>query len=152
MNFVDVVNSINKRLPWWYHFRLDRIWGYSYEKCLYDIVGENKNSIHNDAFALYPAGYMHSDIQCLNYKSQNIIKWINDKIFTVEINQLINGRLPLISTSLVRLRIAVNMISKIDTLPKEERDIWIKHIQDVYHLRRQAIEKVYLEDIIHLPF
>ena len=53
---------------------------------------------------------------------RNVCRWINNKLFTSSLNQLLNDRNPLRTTELVRLRIATNLIFKLDFLTKEEKE------------------------------
>lgn len=149
MNFVDVVNGINKRLPINYWYKQDLIWSTPYTE-LIKLLGHTDSIINDNS--VYPMNRLKSDYYLSNPKHKKLVNWINDKIFTSEINQLMKDRQPLTFTSLVRLRIAVNMIIKLDSLKEEEKEEWIQHLQNIFHERHLAISKFYLEDIVQLPF
>ncbi len=86
-----------------------------------------------------------------NQVLNNILYYINKKIFTAMLNYLlIKKRLP--SFTLVRLRIAVNLIEKETVLTKEEKDEWIEKLQNTYHERRRVMTEYYWTEIEMLPF
>ena len=86
-----------------------------------------------------------------NKKLINILYYINKKIFTAMLNYLtLKKRLP--SFTLVRLRIAVNLIEKEDELTKEEKDEWVMQLQNTYHERKRVMTNYYLTEIEMLPF
>lgn len=150
MNFIDVVDGINKRLPIIYWLKLDNIMSTPTAYSTPVFLG-HAESILND-YTVYPINKLKSDYYLANPKHKKIVKWINEKIFTAEINQLMKNRQPLIETSLVRLRIAVNLIDKLDSLKKEEKDEWILHLQNLFHQRHLALSNFYLYEIVKLPF
>lgn len=150
MNFIDIVDGINKRLSIIYWLKLDDIMSTPTAYSTPVFLGHTE-SISND-YTVYPINKLKSDYYLSNPKHKKIVKWINEKIFTAEINQLMKDRQPLIETSLVRLRIAVNLIDKLDSLKKEEKDEWILHLQNLFHQRHLALSKFYLYEIVKLPF
>lgn len=76
-----------------------------------------------------------------------ITKWIDKNLFKF---MLENAEMPQAKTELVHLRIAVNMILKLEYLSKEDKDVWVNWIQELYWSRKRVLHQWYLEYV--LPF
>lgn len=81
----------------------------------------------------------------------NIVHWINIKLFENILKQLCNNRYPLETTSFVRLRIAVNLIEKLN-IPQSRKIEWVEHLQQCYRNRQCAIIEFYDREIAEIPF
>lgn len=108
------------------------------------------NSIYND-FSVIPINFTQNCSNEVKTKITVIIHWINTKLFTSMLTQLIKNMCPLYTTEEVRLRIATNLIMKLN-LPKNKKLEWIQHLQILYRIRRNKIEKYYEKEIAQLPF
>lgn len=147
----QLVNILNQQLELQFQFQLDII---NSTPANPSQIGEFlgfSNSITHDT-NIIPKWY---DFQLKTAEDvkriSNIIHWINTKLFENILKQLCNNRYPLQTTSFVRLRIAVNLIEKLN-IPQSRKIEWIEHLQTCYRNRQQAIAKFYDREIAEIPF
>lgn len=82
------------------------------------------------------------------YRAVNAIaEWINNNIFRF---MLEHSEVQQSKTELVRLRIAVNMISTAPYLDKDSKILWSNWVKELYWERKKVLHQWYLENI--LPF
>lgn len=84
--------------------------------------------------------------------SYKLLKWINTKLFTASLHCLLNNSNAYHLTEGVRLRIAVNMISKQKNLSHEEQEEWIMQLHNTYYERKRVISNYYFREIAQVPF
>lgn len=150
-SIIDIVNELNKQLPKEYQFVLTTIHSTPPKDngtYVLEFLGWT-NDVLND-YKVYPISLYH--LYNRHIQMQNVCRWINNKLFMSSLNQLLNSRSPLLTTELVRLRIAINLIFKFDFLTNEEKEEWMQHLQILYYNRRKAMTDYYLQRIIQLPF
>lgn len=150
-SIIDIVNELNKQLPKEYQFVLTVIHSTPPKDNgthVLEFLGWT-NDVLND-YKVYPINLYH--LYNRHIQMQNVCRWINDKLFMSSLNQLLNSRSPLLTTELVRLRIAINLIFKFDFLTNEEKEEWMQHLQILYFNRRKAMTDYYLQKIVQLPF
>lgn len=151
MELSELIKKLNEKLQLQYWYFTDPIYSR-------DIHGEliflgRANSIYND-FRIYPfTNHTHKTF-AKYWEAKSTINWINNKLFTSELNQLLQNRLPLRTTSEVRLRIATNMIytHKNQYITPEEREEWAQWLHEIYWQRRKRIADYYFIEILQLPF
>lgn len=151
MELSTLVYNLNKKINPQYWYELDPI--YTRESnSLSKLIGKS-NSIYRD-IKIFPFNILISHNYLIYKESKSIILWINNKLFTSELNQLLQNRLPLRSTSEVRLRIATNMIytHKNQYITPEEREEWAQWLHEIYWQRRKRIADYYFINILQLPF
>lgn len=146
----ELVEILNKELSPQYSFHLNPIYQTPVKNDgteILEFLGFSETLANSDVYpiSLYHQYNRHPQIQ-------NICKWINDKLFLSSLKQLLNNRNPLYTTELVRLRISVNLINKLDFLTKYEKDEWISYLQLLYYNRHIILNNCYLSVIVELPF
>lgn len=112
-SLIDLVNELNKQLPKEYQFVLTMIHSTPPKEdgtYILEFLGW-ANDIQKD-YKVYPVNLYH--LYNRHIQMRNVCRWINNKLFTSSLNQLLNDRNPLRTTELVRLRIATNLIFKLD--------------------------------------
>ena len=87
-----------------------------------------------------------------NKSLNNILLWINKKIFTAALNYLKLGKKVPQFLELVRIRIVSNMILNQRELTRVEQEEWIMQIQNVFYARKRVMLNYYFTNIEHLPF
>ena len=146
----QIVSEINKLLPKKYQFSLDMVHQTPPNesgKYVLEFLGY-ANSFSKDQKTL-PKSLR---LKCLrNSQIEKINKWINRKLFAESIEILENEKRPDCNTDFVRLRIATNMIYKLD-VRKEEKEEWVQQLHEVYYERHRAIFEYYVKMIAQLPF
>lgn len=151
----QLVKLLNKQLNVEHQFNLDLIHETpsieNGKKCL-NFIGFASN-ITNDTSILPQS--LRNNLWNLSKETKerikNIKQWINTNLFMSMLKQIQNERCPLYYTEYVRLRIATNLINKLD-LPKEKKLEWIYHLQNIYRVRRIIITTYYETEIVKLPF
>lgn len=152
MNFIALIRFLNKDLKDEYKFNLNPIHSTHAtvkEGVNVEFLGYAK-SISKDTH-IVPSNLIPKIV--LNKNTYALIQWINTKLFETAINQLLRQK-KLFKTSAegVRLRIAVNMISKQSILTKEEQQEWIMQLQNVYYERKRILDNYYFKEIEEIPF
>lgn len=147
----QLVNILNRQLEPQFKFQLDIITSTPANPSqIGEFLGFANSIIHDTN--IIPKWY---DFQLKTVeevkRASNIIHWINAKLFTNMLNQLIKNRYPLETTSFVRLRIAVNLIEKLN-IPQSRKIEWIEHLQKCYRSRHYVITKYYDKEIVKIPF
>lgn len=152
MDFIALIQFLNKELKAEYKFNLNPIYS------THAIVKEGVNveflgytkSISKDIH-IVPSNLIPKIV--LNKNTYLLLQWINTKLFETALNQLLQQK-KLFKTSAegVRMRIAVNMISKQSILTKEEQQEWIMQLQNVYYERKRVIDNFYFREIEGIPF
>lgn len=152
MNFIELIRFLNKELKDEYKFNLNPI------HSTQAIVKEGVNveflgytqSISKDIH-IVPSNLIPKIV--LNKNTYALLQWINTKLFETTLNQLLQQK-KLFKTSAegVRMRIAVNMISKQSILTKEEKQEWIMQLQNVYYERKRVLDNYYFKEIEGIPF
>lgn len=152
MDFIALIQFLNKNLKTEYKFNLNPI------HSTYATVKEGVNieflgyakSISKDIH-IVPSELIPKIVS--NKNTYALVQWINTKLFETAINQLLQQK-KLFKTSAegVRLRIAVNMISKQSILTKEEQQEWIMQLQNVYYERKRVLDNYYFKEIEEIPF
>ena len=150
-DLIDLVKELNKQLAPEYQFVLTMIHSTPPKEDgthVLEFLGW-ANDILKD-YKIYPVNLYH--LHNRHVQMQNVCRWINNKLFMSSLNQLLNHRSPLSTTELVRLRIATNLIFKLDFLTKEEKEEWMQHLHILYYNRRKAMTNYYLQKIVQIPF
>lgn len=152
----QLVKLLNKQLNVEHQFNLDLIHETPSledgKKCL-NFIGF-ASSITNDTSILpqsFKNNYLWNLNEETNLRIKNIKKWININIFTSMLEHILNEKCPPYSTDYVRLRIATNLIDKLN-LPKDKKLEWIHHLHNIYQTRRIIITTYYEVEIAKLPF
>lgn len=152
MNFIELIRSLNKNLENEYKFNINPIHSTHAtvkEGINIEFLGYTK-SISKDIHTV-PSHLIPKVI--LNKNTYLLLQWINIKLFETPLNQLIRqNKLFKTSAEGVRMRIAVNMISKQSILTKEEQEEWIMQLQTVYYERKRVIDNFYFREIEGIPF
>lgn len=146
----QIVSEINKLLPKKYQFSLDMVYQTPpNESGIYvlEFLGY-ANSFSKDQKTLPESLYQE---YLRNNQIKKVNEWINRKLFTESIEILKNEKRPDCNTDFVRLRIATNMIYKLD-VKKEEKEEWVQKLHEVYYERHRAIFEYYVKMIAQLPF
>ena len=152
MDFIALIQFLNKDLKAEYKFNLNPIYS------THAIVKEGVNveflgytkSISKDIHII-PSHLISKVI--LNKNTYALLQWINTKIFEAALKQLLQqNKLFKTSAEGVRLRVAVNMITKQSILSKEEQQEWIMQLQNVYYERKRVIDNYYFKEIEKIPF
>lgn len=152
MNFIALIRFLNKDLKDEYKFNLNPIHSTHAtikEGVNIEFLGYAK-SISKDIH-IVPSKLIPKIVS--NKNTYALVQWINTKLFETALNQLLRQK-KLFKTSAegVRLRIAVNMISKQSILTKEEQQEWIMQLQNVYYERKRVIDNYYFKEIEEIPF
>ena len=152
MNFIELIRFLNKELKDEYKFNLNPIHSTQAivkEGVNIEFLGYTK-SISKDIHTV-PSHLIPKII--LNKNTYALLQWINTKLFETALNQLLQQK-KLFKTSAegVRMRIAVNMISKQSNLTKEEQQEWIMQLQNVYYERKRVLDNYYFKEIEGIPF
>ena len=152
MNFIELIRFLNKNLKTEYKFNLNPI--YSTHAIVKEGVNveflEYAKSISKDIH-IVPSHLIPKIV--LNKNTYALLQWINTKLFVTALNQLIQqNKLFKTSAEGVRMRIAVNMISKQSNLTKEEQQEWIMQLQNVYYERKRVLDNYYFKEIEGIPF
>ena len=151
MTIKTIIQNLNEKLSPEYKFKLDLIHSTPVRENgtqVLEYLGK-ADTIYND-MSTVPKSLLpksHTSNKC-----KKIIHWINEKIFFCSIKQLQMNRNPFFFTELVRLRIAVNLIDKVDDLKKEEKDEWQMQLKEVYYERKHILQEYYITNIAQLPF
>lgn len=152
MELIELVQFLNKDLKTEYKFNLNPT------HSTHAMVKEGVNveflgyaqSISKDIH-IVPSNLIPKVI--LNKNTYALLQWINTKIFEAALKQLLQqNKLFKTSAEGVRLRIAVNMITKQSILSKEEQQEWIMQLQNVYYERKRVIDNYYFKEIEKIPF
>lgn len=153
MNFIELVNVLNKHLDDKHRFHLDPVYcskttienGLPHVKYL----GKAPSILHDTA--IVPSGLETKIIW--NVVNNGIIKWVNRRVFTPILNDLLNDDLTALQTRLVRLRIAGCMAVNVAVgLTNEEKEEWRNQINQTFYVRTKVINDYYLDEIVKLPF
>lgn len=102
---------------------------------------------HDTDLNILPRTIRYASLYDINIKilefwiRNNIFKYMYENINTTSINTLD-----------IRLRIAINQISKLKSLPSDTKLYWIEWICDLYKARMRARMEYYLKYIVKLPF
>lgn len=148
--FKELVTKLNEELPVQFKFKLDMI----HSSCANVKIGNHieflgyAESISKD-ISIVPEDLII--FVCTNPQASNIIRWINEKIFTSMLNQTLAGMNTMCSTEFVRLRIALNLIDKLD-ISSEQKQEWMFQLNSVYYERKKVIFEYYLREIVEIPF
>lgn len=152
MNFIELIRFLNKELKDEYKFNLNPIHSTQAivkEGVNVEFLGYAK-SISKDIH-IVPSHLISKIV--LNKNTYALLQWINTKLFETALNQLIQqNKLFKTSAEGVRMRIAVNMISKQSNLTKEEQQEWIMQLQNVYYERKRVLDNYYFKEIEGIPF
>lgn len=152
MELIELVQFLNKDLKTEYKFNLNPT------HSTHAMVKEGVNveflgyaqSISKDIH-IVPSNLISKIV--LNKNTYALLQWINTKIFEAALKQLLQqNKLFKTSAEGVRLRIAVNMITKQSILSKEEQQEWIMQLQNVYYERKRVIDNYYFKEIEKIPF
>lgn len=148
--FKELVAKLNQELPIQFKFKLDMI----HSSCAKVRTGNNieflgyADSISKD-ISIVPEDLII--FVSTNPQASNIVRWINEKIFTSMLNQTLAGMNTIYTTEFVRLRIAANLIEKLE-LNAEQKTEWIFQLNSVYYERKKVISEYYLKEIVEIPF
>lgn len=152
MEIKEIVKILNKELDWDFKFNLDTV----YESlAVYDGTRIRGlvcylNSIIKD-YSVMPRNFTWDMYTNQKLRVLQIIYWINEHIFTESLQRLCENKQPLIQTEHVRLRIAINMIDKLDIRSSQKLE-WQDHLRLLCHSRDLVMSNYYLDKIIQLPF
>lgn len=148
MKLSELIEKLNYQLPVEHWFKLDPI--YSIDNEQGNIFLGRAESILND-MNVFPWNLLHFRLDKFK-ECKKILWWINEKIFTYELTLLCNEKKVDTITAFVRIRIAQNMIHKLDILTKEEKEEWANLVKIVFYERLRVMISYYLTDIEGLPF
>lgn len=154
-DFKKLIDELNSKLEDPYKFTLDKIISTAnYNTYMIghadSILKDKVNIPHfNDELRLK----ISCSITCIKLNS-----WINRRIWMELLTSLLNNKLERNQTKLVRLRIAVNKIEKLNNnelafpLTQHEKTLWKWHIRQVFYTRNLVIDNYYFQNILQLPF
>ena len=153
MDFIELVEKLNEHLDEKAKFHLDLIHNSNPVKTdkleHFSYIGKAP-SILND-HAIIPQHLIPKI--CSNTVNRGVVKWINRKIFTTILNDLLNNNLTELKTRFVRLRIGGCMAVNVTILlTDEEKEEWRNQINQIFYERTRVINDYYLDEIIKLPF
>lgn len=152
MDFIELVEKLNEHLNEKNKFHLDLVHNSNptSEKIPHiKYVGKAPSILHDHAIVpqhLLTKVYSN----CIN---RGIVEWINRKIFTTILIDLLNDDLTSLKTRFVRLRIGGCMAVNVAILlTNEEKEEWRNQINQIFYERTKVINDYYLDEIIKLPF
>lgn len=148
MKLSELVEKLNYQLPVEHWFKLDPI--YSIDNEQGNIFLGRAESILND-MNIFPWNLLHFKLDKFK-ECKKILWWINEKIFTYELTLLCNEKKVDTITAFVRIRIAQNMIHKLDILTEDEKEEWANLIKIIFYERLRVMINYYLTEIEKLPF
>ena len=157
MDFIELVNNLNNRLDSLNmkesKFHLDVV--HSSHANTDDKIPYIKLIGYTDSI-LYDHATVPNYLICKvfsNSINKNVVKWINKRIFTTILNDLLDNKLTDLRTRLVRLRIGGCMaVNTAINLTKEEKEEWRNQINHVFYERAKVIADFYTIEIEQLPF
>lgn len=152
MDFIDLVEKLNEHLNEKNKFHLDLVHNNNptSEKIPHiKYVGKAPSILHDHA--IVP---QHLLIKIYsNPVNRGIVEWINRRIFTTILIDLLNNNLTNLKTRFVRLRIGGCMAVNVAILlTNEEKEEWRNQINQIFYERTKVINDYYLDEIIKLPF
>lgn len=148
MKLSELVEQLNCQLSVEHWFKLDPI--YSIDNEQGNIFLGRAESILND-MNVFPWNLLHFRLDKFK-ECKKILWWINEKIFTYELTLLCNEKKVDTITAFVRIRIAQNMIHKLNILTEDEKEEWANLIKIIFYERLRVMINYYLTDIEKLPF
>lgn len=148
MKLSELVEQLNCQLPVEHWFKLDPI--YSIDNEQGNIFLGRAESILND-MNVFPWNLLHFRLDKFK-ECKKILWWINEKIFTYELTLLCNEKKVDTITAFVRIRIAQNMIHKLNILTEDEKEEWANLIKIIFYERLRVMINYYLTDVEKLPF
>lgn len=148
MKLSELIEKLNYQLSVEYWFKLDPI--YSIDNEQGNIFLGHAESILND-MNVFPWSLLHFRLDKFK-ECKKILWWINEKIFTYELTLLCKEKKVDTITAFVRIRIAQNMIHKLDVLTEEEKEEWANLVKIVFYERLRVMINYYLTDVEGLPF
>lgn len=148
MKLSELVEKLNCQLSVEHWFKLDPI--YSIDNEQGNIFLGRAESILND-MNIFPWNLLHFRLDKFK-ECKKILWWINEKIFTYELTLLCNKKKVDTITAFVRIRIAQNMIHKLNILTEDEKEEWANLIKIIFYERLRVMINYYLTDIEKLPF
>lgn len=152
MEIKEIVKILNKELDWDFKFNLDTV----YESlAVYDGTRIRGlvcylNSIIKD-YSVMPRNFTWDMYTNQKLRVLQTVYWINEHIFMESLQRLCKNKHILYQTELVRLRIAINMIDKLDIRSSQKIE-WQDHLRLIYNNRHLIMSNYYLEKIVQLPF
>lgn len=152
MEIKEIVKILNKELDWDFKFNLDTVYQ---TLAVYDGTKISGfvcylNSIIKDN-SVMPRNFTWDMHTSQKLRVLQLCYWINEHIFTESLQRLCENKQPLIQTEYVRLRIAINMIDKLDIRSSQKLE-WQDHLRLLCHSRDLVMSNYYLDKIIQLPF
>lgn len=152
MELKQLVNILNEKLDWDFKFNLDTVYQ---TLAVYDGTKISGfvcylNSIIKDN-SVMPRNFTWDMHTSQKLRVLQLCYWINEHIFTESLQRLCENKQPLIQTEYVRLRIAINMIDKLDIRSSQKLE-WQDHLRLLCHSRDLVMSNYYLDNIIQLPF
>ena len=148
MKLSELVEILNINIKPQYRFKLDPIYTIDNDKGL--VFLGNAESIFKD-ITPFPFNIYYHENYLKYLENKKLIFWINNKIFSQLLNDLLYKQNVFNLTYDVRLRIAINNIDKTN-LTKEEKIKWNEQLIELYHNRLQSCFNYYYDKIIQLPF
>ena len=148
MKLSELIEKLNCQLPVEHWFKLDPI--YSIDNEQGNIFLGRAESILND-MNVFPWNLLHFRLDKFK-ECKKILWWINEKIFTYELTLLCNEKKVDTITAFVRIRIAQNMIHKLNILTEDEKEEWANLIKIIFYERLRVMINYYLTDVEKLPF
>lgn len=150
LEFKELINNLNDYLEEPYKFQLDKLYSTPRFKGDTMFFIKYQDSIIKDK-TIVPKGLTDKILKS-NF-NQDIVKWINRKIFTIILEDLLERKFTEFKTKVVRLRIASNLaVNNAILLTKDEKIKWEDHIKNVFYNRNLAISNYYSQVICELPF
>ena len=152
MELKEIVNILNKNLDWDFKFNLDTVYQ---SLAVYDGTKISGfvcylNSIIKD-YSVMPRNFTWDMYADQKLKVLQLSYWINEHIFMESLQKLCDNKPPMHQTMYVRLRIAINMIDKLN-LRNSQKLEWQDHLRLLCHNRNLVMSNYYLDNIIQLPF
>lgn len=148
MKLSELIEKLNCQLSVEYWFKLDPI--YSIDNEQGNIFLGRAESILND-MNVFPWSLLYFRLDKFK-ECKKILWWINEKIFTYELTLLCKEKKVDTITAFVRIRIAQNMIHKLDVLTEEEKEEWANLVKIIFYERLRVMINYYLTDVEGLPF
>ena len=152
MELKEIVNILNKNLDWDFKFNLDTVYQ---SLAVYDGTRISGfvcylNSIIKD-YSVMPRNFTWDMNTDQKLRVLQTCYWINEHIFMESLNRLCKNEPIQFSTIYIRLRIAINMIDKLDIRSSQKLE-WQDHLRILCHNRNLVMSNYYLDRIIQLPF
>lgn len=153
MDFIELVEKLNEHLDEKSKFHLDLVHSSNPVKIdkleHFKYIGKAPSILYDHA--IIPS-HLITKI-CSNKINRDVVKWINRKIFTTILNDLLNENLTELKTRFVRLRIGGCMAVNVTILlTNEEKEEWRNQINQVFYERTRVIYEYHLDEIVKLPF